>query len=52
MVEGSSHQGRKNNEETLEFVDKLQADLDEANAAKAALEGQDKIAEGQVVDLQ
>lgn len=38
--------------EIQESVDKLQTDLDEANAAKAALEGRAKTVEDQVFDLQ
>lgn len=38
--------------ETLEYVDKLQAYLDEANAAKASLETKAKAVQDQVFELQ
>lgn len=38
--------------ETLESVDKLQVDLDEANATKATLEGRATTTEDQVANLQ
>lgn len=38
--------------ETLESVDKLQANLDEANTSKVALENRAKTVEDQVVILQ
>lgn len=38
--------------EKLDSVDKLQANLDEANAAKANLENQEKAIENQVAELQ
>lgn len=38
--------------EKLEFIDNLQVNLDEANAAKAIIEAWAKTAENQVVDLQ
>lgn len=38
--------------ETLEWIEKLQTDLDEANTAKATLENQFKTAEDQVANLQ
>lgn len=38
--------------EKLEFIDNLQVNLDEANAAKAVIEAWAKTAENQVVDLQ
>lgn len=38
--------------ETLESINKLQADLDEGNAAKASLKNRAQIIEDQVADLQ
>lgn len=38
--------------ETLEFVDKLQVNLDKSNAVKTIVEARAKTAEDQVIDLQ
>lgn len=38
--------------ETLESIDKLQVDLDEANAAKVTIEARVKTVEDQVANLQ